>query len=270
MDHDATLAQIVEWATADDNIRLVILTGSGARGGSDVDPLSDLDVELYVSNPEALLDHDDWHGRFGQVLVTEALPNAGWNPTRLLYLVDGKIDFTIVHIDDTHRMVQRRPFRVLLDRDARAEHLAIDAAPPRPPDPAQLSECCNWFYAAALMEAKLLVRGQLWQAKFREWDLLQQLLRMITWDHKARHGWDRDTWYNGKNVEQWADSDVWSSMRGCWSSFDRDDMRRALRAAVELFVVLEPRTAVSLGLPSFDHHPVSVELERLLALSSDQ
>ena len=110
-------------------------------------------------------------------------------------------------------------------------------------DPGEVSECCNWFYAAALMDAKLLVRGQLWQAKFREWDLLRQLLRMVEWDHRARYGWDYDTWYNGKNIDRWADADVLSAAHACWSALEHADMQRVLRASVVLFSTLELRTA---------------------------
>ncbi len=230
MDQDAAVVEIVEWAKGDDNIRAVVLTGSGARGSVGADPLSDVDVELYVRDPSMLLERDGWHRRFGQILATESLPNQGWNPTRLLYLVDGKIDFTIVNVDEAHRVVPDRVFRVLLDRDGIAETMSVDPTRLRPPDPGEVSECCNWFYAAALMEAKLLVRGQLWQAKFREWDLLRQLLRMVEWDHRARYGWDYDTWYNGKNIDRWADADVLSAAHACWSALEHADMQRALRA----------------------------------------
>lgn len=270
MDQDATATEIVDWASGDDNIRAVVLTGSAARAAGDTDALSDLDVELYVRDPDVLLDHDAWQASFGHVLAVEALPNQGWNPTRLLYLVDGKIDFTIVHVDEARRVLHPRPFRVLLDRDGVAASMTIDSTASHPPDATQFSECGNWFYAAALMEAKLLVREQMWQAKFREWDLLCQLLRMIEWDHKARYGWDYDTWYNGKNIDRWADSDIRSSVRACWSVCERADMQRALRASTDLFITLESRTAMRLGLDRFDHDAVGNELERLLALGAQR
>lgn len=41
------LDELRSWASEDDNIRLVVLTGSFARGDAAADALSDLDIELY-------------------------------------------------------------------------------------------------------------------------------------------------------------------------------------------------------------------------------
>jgi aminoglycoside 6-adenylyltransferase len=83
------LDDVVAWARDDDNVRLVVLTGSVARGEG-VDELSDLDVELYAHDPDELLADRTWYRRFGDVLAVEELENPGWNPTRLVYYVDGK------------------------------------------------------------------------------------------------------------------------------------------------------------------------------------
>ena len=85
MDHLEALGQVVEWATRNENIRVVVLTGSGARGVAEMDDLSDLDIELYVDRPAELLDNDSWYEGFGDLLVVEKLPNPEWFPTRLAY-----------------------------------------------------------------------------------------------------------------------------------------------------------------------------------------
>jgi predicted nucleotidyltransferase len=95
VDHRRVLQQVVAWARGEDNIRVVVLTGSVARGEGGFDELSDLDLELYVSDPSQLLDQDTWYQQFGDVLVLEALENPGWHPTRPVYYADGKIDFMI-------------------------------------------------------------------------------------------------------------------------------------------------------------------------------
>jgi aminoglycoside 6-adenylyltransferase len=86
------------WTSGDENIRLAVLTGSLAPGADAADELSDIDFELYVLNPRPLLDRRDWYKRFGQVLVVEELENPDWHPTRLIYYVDGKIDFMIAEV----------------------------------------------------------------------------------------------------------------------------------------------------------------------------
>ena len=93
MDHDRVLEQIVAWTRSNENIRAVVLTGSAARAPEHVHPLSDIDVELYVTEPATLLDEDGWYAQFGEVLVVEALPQPGlahptrhtWRPHRMAH-----------------------------------------------------------------------------------------------------------------------------------------------------------------------------------------
>src|SRR5438067_2777157 len=99
MDQRSILNRVVAWARHHDNIRALVLTGSAARGDEAVDELSDLDIELYVTDPSVLLEHDAWYHQFGEVLVVEALENPGWHPTRLVYYADGKIDFMVAPTD---------------------------------------------------------------------------------------------------------------------------------------------------------------------------
>jgi aminoglycoside 6-adenylyltransferase len=269
MDHKQVLEQIVAWAAADDNIRVVVLTGSVACGPAHVHALSDLDVELYLAEPAALLGTTAWYAQFGEVLVVEALPNPGWHPTRLVYYIDGKIDFMVGPVGALATTKYVRPFRVLLDKD----HLTATSPPvplqvTDPPDAASFLQCINWFYAAALMCAKCVVREEPWQAKFRDWDLKQQLMRMIEWDHKARHGWSYDTWSRGKHLKQWVDADVLAALEACWAPFDLSETAAALLASVALFERLSTRTAHQLRLSPFDAGRMRAEITTILKMTS--
>jgi aminoglycoside 6-adenylyltransferase len=87
-----------------------------------------------------------------------------------------------------------RPYRVLVDKDGLSHHLHLTSDPKAcPPTAAEFATSINWFYAAALMCAKCIVRDEPWMAKVRDWDLKTELLQMIVWDHTSRHGWDFDT-----------------------------------------------------------------------------
>ncbi len=192
------------WASADDNVRLLVLTGSLAREEGALDELSDLDIELYARDPQLLLDRRDWYHRFGEVRVVEELENPGWHPTRLIYYVDGKIDFMIAGVEAAKRgLGYDRPYRVLVDKDDLGKRLHAVPLHAGPPRAAEFSTCINCFYAAALMCARGIVRDEPWMAKVRDWDLKTQLLQMIEWDHKSRYGWDFDTWHLGIHMRQW-------------------------------------------------------------------
>lgn len=263
VDQHAVVSEVARWASADENIRMVIITGSVARDDHDV--LSDVDVELFLRDPSGLLEDRSWYATFGEVLAVEELPNPGWKPTRLLYLVDGKIDFAICAVTDVGAHPFTRPFRVLVDKDHMSPHLSsADAPAETPPSEAEFSECVNWFAAAALMQAKLIVRNEPWLAKQRDHDLKAQLLRMIEWDHRSRQGWDYETWYLGKHINQWADPEVRDSLDRCWTGFDIDEMRPALQASVALFDELAERTRSALGFPRLDRDRVHEEIRRIL------
>jgi aminoglycoside 6-adenylyltransferase len=266
VDTARVLEDIVRWAGAEDNIRLVVLTGSAARGPEATDDLSDLDLELYVEEPQQLLGDHSWYQPFGEVLVVEALDAPGWHPSRLIYYLGGKVDFSIIPVECFAREQYERAFAVLIDKDGRAPQLEGAPLPDRPmPTSPELQESVHWFYAAALMCAKALYRQELLTAKTRDVDLKAQLIRMIEWDHRARYGEDYDTWYRGAHWQAWMDADVRQSLHGCWGYLAAHDAARALICSLELFEVVATRTAARLGCEPFDHARVAGEVRRTLA-----
>jgi aminoglycoside 6-adenylyltransferase len=265
MDHQAVLARMVDWARSDHNIRASILTGSVARDAEAVDKEADLDVELYVINPSLLLQDDTWYRQFGEVLVVEALENPGWHPTRLIYYADGKIDFMIAPVAILGGGIEYdRPFRVLLDKDGASNAFQRTAkAGEHPPTSAQFLQCVHWFYAAAIMWAKYLARDDPWAAKQRDWDSKTMLLMMVEWDHKARKGWEYDTWYRGVHLRDWVDADLLDDIAACWSGFSRSESLPALRTSLSLFDMLSTRTATALGIAPFDATRVHLRIDHL-------
>lgn len=248
MDHGRVLGEILAWAGDEQNVRVVVLTGSAAQGTESLDDLSDLDVELYATDPSRLVGETSWYEQFGEVLAVEALSNPGWWPTRLVQYVGGKVDFMVGPIDALATAKYDRQFRVLIDKDKLAGNLAVGERRDGPPGAAALDECVNLFYSAALMCAKCIVRSEPWPAKVRDWDAKQELLRMIEWDHKVRHGWSYETWCNGKKLESWMDADIRAALGQCWGRFDLSETADALIETVAVFETLSSRTALALGL----------------------
>ena len=263
MDQKRVLDDVVAWATEDPNIRLLVVTGSFARG--DHDDLSDLDIELYVRETHSLLEETAWFERFGEVLVTEALENPGWHPTRLVYYVDGKIDFMIAPVLAlAEGIAYDVSYLVMVDKDAREKRLepTVGVAPP------SLDEfrvCINWFYAAAIQYAKAVVRDDPWPVKTRDADLKERLLQMIEWDHGVRTGWAERPPHNGTRLSEWTAPEVAGAVVACWSDFSTERSGDALRASVDLFDRLTERVAAALGFHEETGGKASAEVQRLLA-----
>ena len=248
----------------------MVLTGSLARNDGTQDAYSDIDIELYVTDPAQFLEHDDWYHQFGEVLVVEALENPGWHPTRLVYYAEGKIDFMIGAVSAlTDGVDYDQPFQILLDKDGITGELRrVASVRDQPPTAEEFLQCVHWFYAAAIMWAKYLARDDLWPAKVRDWDSKTELLRMLEWDHKARKGWDYDTKHLGIHIHKWVDPDLLDEVAACWSGYSRQDSVPALWASLSMFDSLSTRTAIALDLTPFDAGPVRKRVGQLLRHTS--
>lgn len=265
MDYDSVLRSLTAWAEGDENIRCVILTGSAASGAAH--PLSDRDLELHVRDTSLLEDDDWWWATLDKVIAVERLENDRGQPTRLVYYVGGKLDFTLVDIDD-ERGSYDRPFEVLLDKDGDAARFQAVTPYLDPLTQNAFDECMNWGYAAAIMVAKAIVRDEPWSVKIRDNDLKNELLRLIEWDHRARLGDMHDVRYLGTRMRHWMDADVQQQLEACWATFDLIDSRRALLASIDLFRDLASRTALAAGLGDFDHDTARAEIGDILATTA--
>jgi aminoglycoside 6-adenylyltransferase len=183
----------------------------------------------------------------------------------LIYYVDGKIDFMVAPVALLSGGVEYdRPFRVLIDKDGVGNAFQRSAqARAHPPTSAEFLQCVHWFYAAAIMWAKYLARDDPWAAKLRDWDSKKLLLTMLEWDHRARKGWDYDTWYLGVHLRAWVDADLLGPISACWSGFSPQESLRALQASLSLFARLSMRTATAVGIAPFDATRVRRRIDHL-------
>lgn len=266
MDYSRALDALIRWAQDRADVRALVLTGSAAAEAAH--PLSDRDIEVFTTDIDALLTDESWWSDLGDVLVVERLEDGDGNPTRLIYYAGGKIDFTLLPAERLAGRGYARPFRVLLDKDGTAATASLSASSAELPSAAEFEESVNWAWAAALMQAKAIVRDEPWSAKLRDQDLKGELLRMIEWDHLVRHGAGLDTRYLGTRMRQWMDTDVQHTLEHCWGSFDGDDSSRALLATTALYRTLAERTAAALDLSHFDHERVEAEMRTILVLRS--
>lgn len=244
-------------------MRTVVLTGSAAAQSQH--PLSDRDLELHVRETLPLEESDGWWSELGDVLAVERLKNGKGQPTRLIYYAGGKLDFTLISVDE-ERGQYDRPFSILLDKDGLAEGFELVERAPELPTQDLFDECTNWAAAAVLMAAKAIVRDEPWTVMTRDMDFKVELLRMIEWDHNLRYGSERDVRYLGTRMRQWMDEDIQDRLSRCGTTFGGDN-RSVLRSSVGFFADLASRVAANSCFTDFDHTSLSREVDQILSMS---
>ena len=93
------LKRVCAWAKAQEELRVLILTGLYAQGSAD--ELSDLDLEMFASAPATYTQSDRWMSEIGTVWCYLSLHNERGLPTRLVEFDGGvKADFTICPVSE--------------------------------------------------------------------------------------------------------------------------------------------------------------------------
>jgi len=146
-----------------------------------------------------------------------------------------------------------RGMHVLIDKDGVAEKFraflsSVRMPLPSPPTEHEFLEVVNDFLYHAVFTAKHLRRGELWWTITTCDCYMQRKLRqVIEWHARATHGWNYDTWFRGRFLEEWADPRVVEGLRDAFAHYDRKDVRRALLKVMCLFRWIAVETAEKLG-----------------------
>jgi aminoglycoside 6-adenylyltransferase len=264
--------KFTRWAKTQDHIRLAIVVGSCARTDTPADEWSDLDIVIYSTKPEVLLDSAEWVSEFGNPIITFVEPSAaGSNKSyerRVLYGNALDVDFAVSSFnyvldaqkgDMTPELVKEtydvlgRGIRVLVDKDNimkdfLKKYQAIKLPPTGLPTEHVYLERVNDFWYHAVWTAKKLRRGELWEAKASLDSYMKGrcLLPLIEWHSRITHGNDYDTWFGGRFIERWADPRIIAELRSAFAHYDEDDVWQALANTIQLFRWLAKEVAEKL------------------------
>ena len=251
--------RILAWAIEDERVQRVALTGSRATKPS-ADELADFDIQLYADDVAALCDDDTWWQNLAEVWVcvpTHYIYNAeNTIYTRLVIYEAGlKVDFAIHPIALFDEITAVADVVVLLDKTnarpdggARSRAQRADDVPPKQrPSDDEYRVCVEEFWFEAYHVAKYLKRGELWMAKFRDWSCKEFLLQMVAWHAQSQHNWQRDTYYLGKHIAQWAQPDAYAALFKSFGHFDAADSWSALFEMLSVFRLTAQAVAAALG-----------------------
>jgi aminoglycoside 6-adenylyltransferase len=263
-DFQSMQIKIISACREDETIRGVIVIGSQTRSGPIVDELADLDLVLYTTNTVAFTTMPQWMKTPAPIWIPDFSYTGGGDPEWMVIYEGGyKIDYIFAPIqpDQTlhdalasshYRIVFPRGIQVLLDKtgsaDASLQPFNLEAAVH--PTTAEFQSTTDNFLLEASRTAKLIQRQDLWRAKAScDAELKKKLLRMMEWHARAKYGRERDTWYDGRYLAQWADPEVAAALPTTFAAYDTADLHRAFHATLDLYYQLALETAEVLSYP---------------------
>ena len=287
-DLDELEARFLDWGNERSDVRAVLILGSRARVDHPADEWADVDFAIAVKDPERYMDNRGWLKAIGPVAACYRDPNPGGATLHTLFASGVHADFGFLPVATARQAVTflpwvrrlapllnrlpgsiasgleqqvqeggaylRRGTRTIIDKDGLAERF-LALFPPAPGNSARLSEhdfteAVNEFWFNTVWIAKHLRRGELWWATREGWGahLLPILLRMIEWRSKATHGFDYETWQQGRFLEEWAEPRVVARIRHSYPAYDPDGAWESLLEIMNLFRELAHDTADGLGL----------------------
>ncbi len=256
--------RFAEWAQTQTAIHAVIIVGSRARTDHPADEWSDLDLVAFAGEAASYLHDPAWLNTFGDVIA--AISDSFGQHDRewvALYAGGCKLDVAFLSIDPAatptlQAMLDVFPYPNVLERGVR---ILVDKTAPGPsqllrlPIPTALSlptedeftEAIGHMLLDAVKTAKFIRRHDLWRAKHMcDGELKQQLLKMLEW-HAATQPAQRDIWYDGRYLDEWADRRALSLLPQTFAAYQVDDLRRALLATHLLYRWLAQETAQQQG-----------------------
>jgi len=266
--YDQLEANFIAWAQDQADIRAAVVIGSRARAetagpGTRPDEWSDLDLIVFITEPAVYAQDEVWLSELGVVWLAHHNITFSGDAEWLTLFANGlKADFVLARasgslqamIDQSpYQAVLRRGLRVVLNKDGPKTDLTLptpQSESPAPPTPAEFTALINHAWLTATRTARLLKRGELWQAKAQVDTVFKdRLLTMLEWHIQVKYGLERDTWYEGRYLKQWAEPDILAEIPATFARYQVDDLWRALSAGLTLFRRLATETAERLQYP---------------------
>jgi aminoglycoside 6-adenylyltransferase len=141
-------------------------------------------------------------------------------------------------------------YKVLVDKD----HVTHRFPKPQPsisqvekPTAEVFTEVLQQFWLDAYYAARYLWRGELWRTKHYDWELKQNLLRMLSWHATLVHNRPFFSAHEGDHLSDWTDPEVYASLMSTFGRFYPADAWRALDETVKVFAQLAREVAPEIG-----------------------
>lgn len=270
---DKKLQEIIDWAKANNDVRVMMLTSSLANPMAPVDDFSDLDIELVFDDIDPYQNNSDWIGHFGKPLsmVEEDETFFDHKHAMKMVLYDDyvKVDFKLYKKSEFIKDISEDTlpedwdvgYKVLVDKDDLAKHLkepTHQSVVIKKPTEKRFTQVLNDCWWDMTYVAKCLARDEIFYAKFMSENMMRTdyLVPMIEWYIASQHQWNITTNKHGRLFKKYLPGDLWKAIEATFSGSNIEENWKALFAYADLASRLGNQLSEILG------YPYPVELER--------
>lgn len=191
---------ILNFAKADDRIRVVTLEGSRTNINIIPDDFQDYDITFFVTDMQSFINSDEWLNVFGERLIMqkpedmELFPKEEKGYSYLMLFWDGvKIDLTLLPLEVLDEyFTWDKLVKLLLDKDNRVTNIPVPTDEDyyiEHPTARSFDDCCNEFWNTVTYVVKGLCRKEILFAI----DHLNNIVRM-----ELNYVWEFLEWYQKK------------------------------------------------------------------------
>ncbi len=281
--------KLVAWGTTHPLIRALILTSSRTRPDGPVDPLSDYDLILAVSDVGPFAFDDAWISDCGRPMVRfgdqSEMQGLVTYFRGVVYQDYVKIDYSIWPVELLSRIEASAllpdqldaGYRVLLDKDQRTtgwKQPSYQAHIPARPTEAEYQALIEEFWWGTTYVAKSLWRDDLVFAKWMlDQDLkLETMRRMLEWRIEIDHHWSVSPGVHGRGLKRLLPPHIWSEFARTYVWLDIEETWAALARVIALFrqVASDVGNVLGYTYPQQVDEQVSVYLEAIRGMPSSQ
>jgi aminoglycoside 6-adenylyltransferase len=241
------LDQIKNWGNKEEDIRVVLLTGSRGNPNTIVDLVSDYDIEIVVKNSEAWLNNEKWLSEFGEILAVLRTDD-GFSMRMVIYKDYIRIDFRIYSVENFKQYIEQTElqehwdsgYKILFDKDgitSKFKQPTYKAFIITKPDKEKFSEIVTEFWWDITYVAKSLWRDELFYAKYMLDNIIRfsYLQTIIEWYAGMRSNWQITTNKHGRFFKHFLDPETLLELEKTYAGSGLEENWKSIFATSRLF-----------------------------------
>ena len=217
---------VIDFAKADDRIRVVGMNGSRTNPNIKKDRFQDYDIVYLVTDMASFLENREWIDYFGERMIMQTPEESALFPATLgnwfsflMQFTDGnRIDLMLIPLEELDLYLQNDSLtEILLDKDNLIANLPVPDESGhflKKPSEQHFADSCNEFWWVSPYVAKGLCREEFFYATFHlDRVLREELLRITAWNVGAEHDFKVNLGAANKFLHHYLDPDILKALQ---------------------------------------------------------